>query len=86
MKTERSPADAERKHQEAFGRNCVLSQGLVELVDRVRDNDPTLTELDLRRYTVSQLSDLAWELLGRYIEANTHLEDVLETTRRYRKM
>ena len=81
MTTERSPADAEREHQEAFG---TLHPWVVELVDRVRDDDPTLTDLDLfREYKGSFLSDgdlhwtdMAWELLGRYVAANTYLESI----------
>ena len=57
MTTERSPADAERDHQEAFGTHhqwvfelvdrVRSNDRVMELVDRVRRNDPSLTEMML---------------------------------------
>ena len=72
--------NAEREHIEAFRTNHLQ---LVELVVRVRNNDPTLTTLDLTDVEDEPVSDEelylsnpACELLGRYIAANTHLESV----------
>lgn len=75
MTTKRSRYAGSRDHQEAF-RGIQFPQEQVELVEMVRDNDPTLMVLDLlcTTYQVSQSSDRGWQLLGRYIAANTHLE------------
>ena len=46
-----------------------------DIIDGIRDNDPNITKFSLTRDHFHDLSNLACELLGRYIADNTHLKE-----------
>ena len=51
-----------------------LPPGRIGAINRVKNNDPDLTEFSLRLSDVENFTNLAWELLGGYIADNDYVE------------
>ena len=69
--------DEEEQFTQAFGEHLTnISQQRRSEIQMIKNNDPNVTAFDVRRNLADCLSDLAWELLGRYIANNDYLEEV----------
>ena len=75
--------DDEEQFQALFGERANISHELRNIVGRIRNNDPQMKRLTTVhfddnevRVITNELSDLAWEVLGRYIANNTHFEEI----------
>ena len=47
-----------------------------EEINRIKNNDPDLTEFDLDHNDMAHITDSAWELLGGYIADNDYLNTI----------
>ena len=73
--------ERERRHREAFGLNTrMYPNPNRDRINRIKNNDPDLSEFVLESESARYFSDLAWELLGEYISGNDYL---LERTPAY---
>ena len=59
-------------HDFYFSVHAGQSEECLENINKIRHNDPTLTELYLESGN-NYFDDMNWKLLGRYISRNTHL-------------
>mmetsp|Transcript_19227 Transcript_19227/g.30151 ORF Transcript_19227/g.30151 Transcript_19227/m.30151 type:complete len:205 (+) Transcript_19227:158-772(+) len=78
MEGERNTNDEE--YHEAFGEHTNISENCRYKINLIRDNDPNVKwfkNFYMDRNDVEHFSDLAWELLGRYIAENDHLEELV---------
>lgn len=66
----------EVQHKQSFGEDSGISQYCKNSIALIRDNNDDLIEFLLGFEDGRVFSDLAWQLLGRYIANNTHLEKV----------
>jgi len=73
-------AEAEAQHEQAFGEFVYMSENLRENINWVKNNNPNYKHFRMVADDVASLSELAWQLLGRYIANNTHLE-VIQLTK-----
>ena len=64
------------KHREAFGEHTGISAHCSDGINHIVNNDPDFDTFRLFSYDVEKFSDLAWELLGDYINANEHLVEI----------
>jgi len=64
------------QHSNAFGVHTGISSECRDDIDRIKDNREYTTSFELSTQDAEQFSQLAWELLGRYIANNTHLEQI----------
>ena len=74
--------DNDEQFQAVFGEHTGISHGLRDVVNNIRNNNPHTTRLFTHHFD-DDLSDVAlediankWELLGRYIANNTHIEQI----------
>ena len=67
--------DEDEQFQQAFGERTI-PQHVRDEINDIRNNNPDNTGFSLRYQYVSQFSDLALELIGRYIASNTHLKEI----------
>ena len=67
-------ADAEARHEQAFGEFVYMPEDLREKINAIKNNSQNVKRFQMIADDVDSLSDLAWQLLGRYIAKNTHLE------------
>mmetsp|Transcript_19249 Transcript_19249/g.35981 ORF Transcript_19249/g.35981 Transcript_19249/m.35981 type:complete len:526 (+) Transcript_19249:523-2100(+) len=74
MESERNTNDEE--HHEAFGEQTNISRRIRYDINLIKNNDPNFKWFNMDDNDVEYFSDLAWELLGRYIAENNHLEDL----------
>ena len=60
-----------------------MNEWWMEILRRIRENDPDITELKECGYQnfIQEMTDEEWEQLGRDIANNTHLEEVDFITR-----
>ena len=72
MESERNSDD--ENYCAAFGEHSAISQNCIERINRIKNNDPDLTEFSPGPADTEQFTDLAWELLGGYIANNDHLD------------
>ena len=66
----------EVQHKQSFGEDSGISQYCKSSIALIRDNNDDLIEFLLGFEDGRKFSDLAWQLLGRYIANNTHLKKV----------
>ena len=65
--------DVEEQHELAFGEHTGISPWITTHINQIRNNDPEVVKFFMSGDNTPRLSELAWELLGRYIANNTHL-------------
>ena len=65
-----------QEYQRVFGYVSTYGQGVGDDIDRVRYNDHDMSNLSIMYEDAELLSNEAWELLGRYIAKNQHLENI----------
>jgi len=65
-------AEAEKLHEQAFGEFVYMSETLRGTINNVKNNTPGVVKFFLTANYDNDLSDLGYELLGRYIANNTH--------------
>ena len=71
--------DDDKQFQAVFGVHANISHGLRCIANNIRNNDPNTTRFSDENFgpnDIDQLSDLAWDLLGRYIGNNTYLQTI----------
>mmetsp|Transcript_3160 Transcript_3160/g.5764 ORF Transcript_3160/g.5764 Transcript_3160/m.5764 type:complete len:510 (+) Transcript_3160:97-1626(+) len=73
-----SERNRDEEHREAFEEVIGISQSCKDEINMIKNNDSDLEEFSLENVyaapgDVDYFSDLAWELLGRYIADNHHL-------------
>ena len=68
--------DEDEQFQLAFGEQTNVPRHCRKQINDIRNNNPDNTEFSLQFQHVSNFSDLALELIGRYIASNTHLKVV----------
>ena len=61
---------------QAFGEHTGVSGSCRADINRIKNNDPDFTKLVLETFDAAEFTDLAWQLLGRYIANNNHLEKI----------
>jgi len=66
-------ADVEEQHELAFGEHTGISPWITTNINQIRNNDPGVVKFFMSGDNTPRLSELVWELLGRYIANNTHL-------------
>ena len=67
--------DEEGQFQLAFGEPYfTVSQYCRNEIQMIKNNDPNLTEFEVSSYLANSLSDLAWDLLGRYMANSDYLK------------
>jgi len=64
------------QHSNAFGVHTGISRQCRDSIIGIKDNSEHLQSFELYPHNAAQFSDLAWQLLGRYIANNTHLDDI----------
>jgi len=69
------------EHHAAFGKFTTAFGKFGELIDRLKNNDPNLTDLMINCFVANNFSDVAWKLLGRYIANNYYLKSITFRTR-----
>ena len=62
----------DEEYRLAFGGHTGISGEIY----RIKSNDPRFTKFDLGSRDAEHFTDMSWELLGRYINENDHLEIV----------
>ena len=75
MASERNIDDEEEQFTQAFGEHLdgIISQESRSEIQMIKNNHPNVTMFTLSSYLANCLSELAWELLGRYIANNNYL-------------
>eukprot|EP00579_Thalassiosira_antarctica_P027438 CAMPEP_0202005590 /NCGR_PEP_ID=MMETSP0905-20130828/10580_1 /ASSEMBLY_ACC=CAM_ASM_000554 /TAXON_ID=420261 /ORGANISM="Thalassiosira antarctica, Strain CCMP982" /LENGTH=148 /DNA_ID=CAMNT_0048563177 /DNA_START=148 /DNA_END=591 /DNA_ORIENTATION=- len=76
-----SERNRDEEHREAFEEVIGISQSCKDEINMIKNNDSDLEEFSLENVyaapgDVDYFSDLAWELLGRYIADNDHLVNI----------
>ena len=67
--------DEDEQFQLAFGERTI-HQHVRNEINNMKNNNPDKIEFSLQYQNVSQFSDFALELIGRYIASNTHLKEI----------
>ena len=75
MEGERNNINDE-EHYKAFGENIRIFEKSRYKINQIGNNDPDFNSFNMVNHDVEHFSDLAWELLGRYIADNNHLEGI----------
>ena len=66
--------DEDEQFQLTFGDQTDIRQHVRDEIDDIRNNNANCIEFSLQFQYLSKFSDLALELIGRYIASNTHLK------------
>ena len=69
--------EEERHYQQAFGVHTGISEEVRDDINRIKNNSDDIEDLRLSSEDTENFTNLAWQLLGRYIANNTHLEGIL---------
>ena len=75
MESEHNDDDDER-HEEAFGDHIGISSLCRDEINHIKNNNLYVSGFSLEKHDADLFSDLAWELLGRYIAGNAQMERI----------
>jgi len=66
-------AEDEERHHQAFGEHTGISEDLLDIIDKIKDDKSGVFQLILKPRDAVRFTNQAWTLLGRYIANNTWL-------------
>jgi len=66
----------EEQFNQAFGDHTGIHEDCRDDIDNIKDNNDDVSKFELISSDAGRFTDLAWELLGRYIANNNRLTEI----------